>query len=48
MHENYEIHDINRFETVQQFASYCRLVQCAHESAGKKRAPAVPKLATPI
>jgi len=33
----YEIHDINRFETVQQFASYCRLVKCAHESAGKKK-----------
>ena len=33
----YEIHDINRFETVQQFASYCRLVKCRHESAGKKK-----------
>jgi transposase len=33
----YEIHDINRFETVQQFASYCRLVKCSHESAGKKQ-----------
>jgi transposase len=33
----YEIHDIDRFETVQQFASYCRLVKCAHESAGKKK-----------
>jgi transposase len=33
----YEIHEINRFETVQQFASYCRLVKCAHESAGKKK-----------
>ena len=33
----YEIHDINRFETVQDFASYCRLVKCAHESAGKKK-----------
>jgi transposase len=33
----YEIHDINRFETVQQFASYCRLVKCSHESAGKKK-----------
>jgi transposase len=33
----YEIHDINRFETVQQFASYCRLVKCSHESANKKK-----------
>ena len=33
----YEIHDINRFETVQQFASYCRLVKCPHESGGKKK-----------
>ena len=33
----YEIHDINRFETVQDFSSYCRLVKCSHESAGKKK-----------
>jgi transposase len=33
----YEIHDINRFETVQQFASYCRQVKCSHESANKKK-----------
>jgi len=32
----YEIHDIKRFETIQDFASYCRLVKCSHESAGKK------------
>ena len=32
----YEIHDIQRFERVQQFASYARLVKCAKESAGKK------------
>ena len=25
----YEIHDINRFESVQDFASYCRLVKCS-------------------
>lgn len=31
----YEIHDIRRFGTVQRFVSYCRLVKCAHESAGK-------------
>ena len=32
----YEVHDIGRFGSVQQFVSYCRLVKCAHESAGKK------------
>jgi len=31
----YEIHDINRFPTVQKFASYARLVKCKKESAGK-------------
>ena len=32
----YEIYDIKRFESVGRFISYCRLVKCAHESAGKK------------
>jgi transposase len=32
----YEIHDVKRFDRVQEFASYARLVKCAHESAGKK------------
>ena len=31
----YEIGDINRFESVQKFASYARLVKCKAESAGK-------------
>lgn len=31
----YEIHDIERFASVQQFASYSRLVKCARSSAGK-------------
>lgn len=31
----YEIGDIQRFDTVQQFASYARLVKCKAESAGK-------------
>lgn len=31
----YEIGDISRFETVQKFASYARLVKCKAESAGK-------------
>ena len=32
----YEIHDIARFERVQDFLSYARLVKCEHSSAGKK------------
>jgi transposase len=31
----YEIHDITRFDRVQEFASYARLVKCKHQSAGK-------------
>jgi len=31
----YEIHEIARFQSVQQFASYCRLVKCAHQSVDK-------------
>jgi transposase len=32
----YEIHDVRRFDRVQEFASYARLVKCAKESAGKR------------
>jgi transposase len=32
----YEIHHLQRFPRVQEFASYCRLVKCAKESAGKR------------
>ena len=32
----YEIHDIDRFASVQDFVSYCRLGTCAKESAGKR------------
>jgi transposase len=32
----YEIHDVTRFDRVQEFASYARLVKCGHQSAGKK------------
>jgi transposase len=32
----YEIHQIDRFPRVQEFASYCRLVKCAKESNGKR------------
>ncbi len=31
----YEIHDIDRFPRVQDFISYCRLVKCKKQSAGK-------------
>jgi transposase len=32
----YEIHDVTRFDRVQECASYARLVKCVHQSAGKK------------
>jgi transposase len=32
----YEIHDIARFDRVQEFASYARLIKCTRESGGKK------------
>jgi transposase len=32
----YEIHRIDRFPSVQDFASYCRLVKCSKESGGKR------------
>ncbi len=32
----YEIQDSARFPRVQDFVSYCRLVQCAKESGGKR------------
>jgi transposase len=31
-----EMHTIDRFPRVQDFVSYCRLVKCAKESAGKR------------
>jgi transposase len=40
----YEIHDITRFPRVQDFASYCRLVKCAKESAGKRLGSAGKKI----
>jgi len=33
----YEVHDIGRFDRVQEFASYSRLVKCSRESAGKRQ-----------
>ena len=32
----YEIHRIERFPSVQDFASYCRLIKCNKESGGKR------------
>ena len=32
----YEIHEIARFPTVQDFVSYGRLVKCAKEAPGKR------------
>jgi transposase len=40
----YDIHDITRFPRVQDFASYCRLVKCAKESAGKRSGTAGSKI----
>jgi transposase len=40
----YEIHDIQRFPRVQDFVSYCRLVKCAKESAGKRYGTAGKKI----
>ncbi len=42
----YEIGDINRFSSVQKFASYSRLVKCKAESAGKPTEQAVIRLVT--
>lgn len=40
----YEIHDITRFPRVQDCVSYCRLVKCAQESAGKRYGTAGTKI----
>jgi transposase len=40
----YEIHDIDRFPRVQDFVSYCRVVKCAKESAGKRYGTAGTKI----
>jgi transposase len=39
-----ELHDIQRVPRVQDFGSYCRLVTCAKDSAGKRYGTAGPKL----
>jgi transposase len=40
----YEMHDITRFPRVQDLVSYCRLVKCAQESAGKRYGSAGTKI----
>ena len=43
----YEIDSIDRFQRVQDFVSYCRLIKCAHESAGKKYSGSNGKIGNP-
>jgi transposase len=43
----YEIDDINRFETVQRFSSYCRLVKGTVASGGKIKGLRGAKLGNP-
>jgi transposase len=43
----YEIPDITRFPRVQDFLSYCRLVKCAKESAGKRYGLSGKKIGNP-
>ena len=43
----YEIHQIDRFASVQAFASYARLVKCSKESGGKRLGTSGKKSATP-
>jgi transposase len=40
----YDIHTIERFPRGQDFVSYCRLVKCAKEAAGKRYGPAGAKI----
>src|ERR671922_1062931 len=42
----YDIHDIDRFPRVQDFASYARLVKCSKESAGKRLGTSGKKIGT--
>ena len=44
----YEIHDIDRFPRVQDFASYCRPVKCQSSSVGTIKVRAARRWAMPI
>ena len=43
----YEIGDINRFSSPQNFSSYCRIVKCERESGGKKTKGGFQKIGNP-
>ncbi len=43
----FEVDSIDRFSSVQEFASYCRVVKCTHESAGKKYGTGGAKIGNP-
>lgn len=43
----YEMGNIERFPTVGEFVSYCRLIRCTHESAGKKYLGSNKKIGNP-
>lgn len=43
----FEVDSINRFPSVQDFASYSRVVKCTHESAGKKYGTGGAKIGNP-
>lgn len=43
----YEVEDIGRFPTVQDFCSYSRMVKCTKESAGKKLGTSGTKIGNP-
>jgi transposase len=43
----YEIQSIDRFERVQDFCSYARLVKCQHESSGKRSGKSWRKIGNP-
>ena len=43
----YEIHDIRRFPDAGHFLSYCRLVKCGNNSAGKSHGTSGDKIGNP-
>ncbi|MFQ5825502.1 MAG: IS110 family transposase [bacterium] len=43
----YETHDIGRFPTVQKYSSYCRVVKCQRQSAGKLKGYKNQKIGNP-
>jgi transposase len=43
----YETHDLNRFERVQNYASYCRVVKCQHQSGKTTKSGGNNKIGNP-